>query len=79
MSKPSTPAALLAIENAMEQVERAQNSLERACQDLSAIRYGADLYKKAGKLQRDAQSFWYKLRDVSQTRGKMSVDSEPES
>ncbi len=76
--KPSTPAAILAVEDAMEHVERAQNELGRATQQLSRLRFGADLYKKAGKQYDAVQKLWYTLRDVSQTRWKMSVDSEPE-
>ncbi len=78
MKPPSTPGAILNIEEAMELVERAQNDLDRAAQKLSAIRHGSDLCDKAFAMRTAAYKFWSKLSRVAQTRPEMSLDSEPE-
>lgn len=76
--KPSTPQARANIEEAMVLVEEVQRNLERACQKLSPIRHGSDLYDKAGKLGGACYKLWCQLRAAAETRERMSLDSEPE-
>lgn len=78
MSEPSTPAALDALRKAMDLVESAQGQLGKACQQLGRLRYGADLYKEAGKQYDAVHKLWYVLEVAARSRARMSVDSEPE-
>jgi hypothetical protein len=83
-TKSSTPAAILAVEDAMKLVEEAQVKLEYATQKLSAIRHGSDLYAKAGKLRDSCHTLFYQLARAARgnhlgtKRDGMSLDSEPE-
>lgn len=78
MKTSSTPGAVQKVQDAMELVEEAQGVLELACQKLSSVRHGSDLYERSNQLSDECQRFWFRLQDVSQTRQKMSLDSEPE-
>ena len=61
----------------MDRVQAAQNELERACQHLSTLRYGSDLYSACGKLRNRVHALWYRLEKVAQTRPRMSHHDEP--
>lgn len=77
MKPPSTPAAILAIEEAMVLVERAQRDLERACQRLSPVVNGADLWKKVGKATNAVHACWSHLDVAAKSRPGMHTDREP--
>lgn len=83
-TRPSTPAAVLNVEDAMKLVEEAQWLLDRAAQKLSPIRHGSDLMTKAFKLRQSVHGFWYVLDKVAHgnhlgpPRQQMSLGSEPE-
>lgn len=74
---PSSPAAIVQVQQAADLVEQAQQLLGKACQKLSPLRNGVDLYKKTSKLYDQAHSLWYDV-DTARRRTGMSVDSECE-
>ncbi len=76
---PSTPAAILNVEEAMVHVQRAQNELDRAAQLLSPIRYGSDLMDKTFALRERVHKLWYLLNFATTDRQGMSLDNEPEA
>ena len=76
MKPPSTPAAILNIEEAMVLVERAQNDLDRAAQKLSPICFGSDLSDKAFALRQAVNKFWYRLDTAAKSRPGMRLDRE---
>lgn len=79
MKAPNSPAAMARIELALNEVEEAQRLMGHACQTLSSLRFGAGMYKKAGKLYDSIHKFWYELRSFSEKPQSMTVDSEPEA
>ena len=76
--RPSTSGALARVTEAMDFVEQAQGLLDRAAQKLGCIRHGVDLYEEALNLHANAKSLWYFLSQAEESRGQMSLDSEPE-
>lgn len=73
--KPSTPAALLNLEDALDLIQEAQRLLDQACQKLSPIRRGMDLSDKTFAMREKVHKHWY-LVAKARKRAGMSLDSE---
>lgn len=67
-------AALARCDQAMHHIQQAQNEMDRACEMLSALCFGAPEYKKAWALREKVHTFWYVVQSLRQ-RGKVRLDS----
>lgn len=58
---------------AMRHIENAQNELRSAQQELSALRGGATVWNRAGKMADACHAFWYRVQSF-RDGGKYSLD-----
>ena len=58
---------------AMRHIENAQNELRSAQQELSALRGGSVVWKRAGKMADACHAFWYRVQSF-RDGGKYSLD-----
>lgn len=64
-SKEQIRAATLAkIAKAQQHIEAAQNQLDSARSELSALMYGAPAWKACGALRERVHAFWYRVGDL---------------
>lgn len=63
------------LRNAMVHIERAQNELDRACQELSPITWGDPLYTACGKIRERVHTFWYRVKNFRDTNKKYGLDA----
>jgi hypothetical protein len=67
-------AALARCDQAMRHIQQALNEMDRACEMLSGLCYGAPEYNKAWALREKVHAFWYVVEALRQ-RGKVRLDS----
>lgn len=57
--------AVAKVRRAMRHIENAQNELNAACSELSAITYGHPTQLACGKLRDRVHAFWYRVQNFS--------------
>lgn len=77
--KPNTALAMERVREALMHIQNAQDELNRACSQLSCLRFGQPQWRKTAKLADRVHAYWYVLREFGDNNNSLSDDAEPES
>lgn len=80
MTMKATPEQLQAearrrVDRACALIERAQNDLATACGELSALNYGAPVWKATGKMHDRVKALWWRVHQF-RNGGRYRLDSD---
>jgi hypothetical protein len=65
------------VARALEHVQRAQDEMDRALQQLSSIRGAAPIGERGRKVREAIRSFWYRLDGANRRRWELDREPEP--